>query len=445
MSQATLLQYLAISLVTGLVALIVKLFSQKLNKSFHAKWKYWVWLVLALRLLIPIGIALPKAPITITLPEEPPAIMAQAAHTETPVGDQPTAVSLRNGMSIENILTAVWLFGCAFFLGRQLLCYHLHRKRLLRWSIPMQNQNILALTSMERYILGISRDVEILECRAIQSPTMVGFFRPKLLLPTAVHSLTSYEMVFVLRHELTHLKRNDLWYKLLLVCATAMHWYNPAVHLMLHEASADLEISCDAEVVRSGDAHMRQVYSETILTFLSNERRGIMLATHFNGGAKAMKERLTILLSATGRRKGAAAFLALLLAAIMGGSLVGAPLAEWDEAAQLIQTWKALYEGDDGWTPNPYNEFAPQPDADDISQEEALRLAMETVMKATGTDISVFDGYRPYFSYDAFVDGRHEWSVSFYEANSTTELLPYTIVLDALTGKIQYYQYGGRG
>lgn len=491
MLQSALLTYLEISLITGLLIVFVKFFSKKLNKNFDTRWKYWGWLALALRLLIPLGIPISKAPIKVTLPVQQmtfanQAIITQAnanqavtnqadtaaiatnlgnevkdetVHNAIPSNDtlvaESSAASIdseekrtdqQNNISIITLLIAGWLTGCVAFLGWQLLCYHLHRKRLLRWSMPLQNEDILAQVAMERYILGIHRQVEVLTCRNIQSPTIVGFIKPKLLLPAAIQVLTHTETIFVLRHELIHLKRNDLWYKLLLVCATSAHWFNPAAHLLLKEASADLEISCDAQVIKGGDAKTRQAYTQTILAFVARENHSVMLSTHFNGGAKAMKERFTTLLRTSSKRKGIAAFLTLLIVTVMAGSLIAAPLAEQvDELGQLIQSWKAQYEGTGQWEPNMDVDYAPKPEETDLQQEEVLRLAMETIMKANSKDVSMFEGYGPYFDFNVFEDGRHEWSVGIQDTKSPFTLDPYFVLIDSLTGKVLFYQFGGRG
>ncbi len=49
------LSILEISISVGLIVLALILLSPFLNKRYAAKWKYWIWLFLALRLLIPVG------------------------------------------------------------------------------------------------------------------------------------------------------------------------------------------------------------------------------------------------------------------------------------------------------------------------------------------------------------------------------------------------------
>lgn len=76
---------------------------------------------------------------------------------------------------------------------------------------------------------------------------LVGFFHPAILLPPV--KFAGDELSLILKHELIHFKRHDLWYKALILEATALHWFNPVVYLMAKAAAVQCEISCDALVL----------------------------------------------------------------------------------------------------------------------------------------------------------------------------------------------------
>jgi beta-lactamase regulating signal transducer with metallopeptidase domain len=122
---------------------------------------------------------------------------------------------------------------------------------------------------------------QLLECGKIASPMMIGFFRPIILLPSTDYS--NNELAVVLKHELTHFKRGDIWYKLLLVIANSIHWFNPLAYLMVKAANRDLEYSCDDAVVKNSDINFRKEYSLTILKVMQ-KGEATALSTYFNGG-----------------------------------------------------------------------------------------------------------------------------------------------------------------
>ncbi|MBS1348392.1 MAG: hypothetical protein HP052_02825, partial [Firmicutes bacterium] len=63
---------LAVSLSVGVIIGLIMLLSPLLDKKFTAKWKYWLWLVLAVRLLLPIQVMLPQ----MDTPTEPTQVSA---------------------------------------------------------------------------------------------------------------------------------------------------------------------------------------------------------------------------------------------------------------------------------------------------------------------------------------------------------------------------------
>lgn len=58
-----------ISLAVTPVILLLKLLGDRLQRRYVAKWKYYIWLVLALRLLLPWTPTLETAPVQITIPD----------------------------------------------------------------------------------------------------------------------------------------------------------------------------------------------------------------------------------------------------------------------------------------------------------------------------------------------------------------------------------------
>jgi hypothetical protein len=151
---------------------------------------------------------------------------------------------------------------------------------------------------------------------------LVGVFRPVILLPPV--NTADDELAFILRHELIHFKRHDLWYKALILAAAALHWFNPVVYLMAGAAALQCEISCDALVLQGADFEKRRQYGETIIGVVRNGVKfRTALSTHFYGGKKGMKSRISSIMD-TNRKRTGIAVLCIVLAVIMA---TGVPLA----------------------------------------------------------------------------------------------------------------------
>ena len=330
---------LEISAGCSVVILIISLLSTIINRRFTAKWKYFIWLIIAVRLLVPFNpafdIGQPKfevnlpntsvvMPITQTPPieEQTPEFIPPAADSQTiPVApvqpEQRTPVTV----NLVQILEQLWLVGAVVFLGIHIGSYAVFKKRLFRWARPISRESrVFSTKEMLQNELGISAEVPVLICTDVTSPMMIGCFKSFLILPHENYSDT--ELYFILRHELTHFKRRDIWYKLLMTFANAVHWFNPAVWLMVRESNRDLEISCDSSVVRGADVQSRKLYSEAILANVRQQPKATVFSTYFYDGKKSLKERFRNILNTKKRKAGLIGFLVVILCiGLIGGAV----------------------------------------------------------------------------------------------------------------------------
>ncbi|MEA4962215.1 M56 family metallopeptidase [Lutispora sp.] len=249
---------LEISAATSLVILGLKLLFPLLSKNYTAKWKFWVWMILAIRLILPFNFSLPQAPVQFSIPESPIMVsetqttMQQSVQAGTPVMihtplSQQAAAPPVHTISFIHVLVFIWLSGVAIFMFYQFAGYHLFRKQALRWSRPISDKDIADKIKHISYEMNLKTSVTALTSEEISSPMMMGFLKPLLFLPH--EDYTDEELDLILRHELVHLKRHDTGYKLLLLFANAVHWFNPFVWLMMREAECEIEIYCDETVV----------------------------------------------------------------------------------------------------------------------------------------------------------------------------------------------------
>lgn len=309
-----LLSVLEISLSTSLVILGLLLFSRLLNKRYVAKWKYYIWIALALRLVLPVKWELPQQKIVFEVPAQMAAPMAPIAGTVTAVLPQTPKT-----IAPLDILAALWLAGCVLFLLVHLGSYLLYRRQVMVYG-----QSSRELSSLCRSLskeLGISRPVPVRTYAKAGSPMVIGFFRPILVLPDMDYRQEALE--FILRHELIHLKRHDIFWKLLFVAANALHWFNPIIYLMQKEAVVDMELSCDEQVIRHAGFENRKAYTETLLSTLSRQyTKTTKLSTEFYGGKEIMKKRFQNILQRTNKKNGLLILLATVaLVAILGAAV----------------------------------------------------------------------------------------------------------------------------
>lgn len=309
---------LEISLSMSVVIALLLCLIPVLNKRYAVGWRYYVWLILALRLAIPVNITLPKAPVTIhTSPvqvvvsksEAPRFERTDAAISET----ESETLSERTDLSanpvrkipLAQILFWVWLVGAILFIGITLFHYGIFQLQVRPYLKRMEGDFSGLAGKMK-----LKRVPPVYACEKILSPMMIGFLRPKILLPETDYA--AEELQVILLHELTHYKRKDIWYKVLLMLANAVHWFNPLVYLMVRQANRDVEFSCDARVCKGKDLAFRKTYSLYILNAM---RRGkqLALSAHLSEPAKQVKKRMGNILDSQKKKAG----VMLLIAAVV--------------------------------------------------------------------------------------------------------------------------------
>ena len=111
--------------------------------------------------------------------------------------------------------------------------------------------------------------MSLVETEAINSPTLFGFVRPRLLLPTGlVSTFTREELRHVFLHELAHIKRHDILTGWVALGLQIVHWFNPLVWLAFYRLRADRELACDALALSYARTGENESYGLTIVKLL---------------------------------------------------------------------------------------------------------------------------------------------------------------------------------
>lgn len=329
---------LTVTLITSIIIMTMLFLSPSLSKTYTAKWRYWIWLVLALRLFVPFNITLTQTPFQMSLPthdfvfeNQSKGIVTQAVQevaaqdiildntleTYAPVIEAPIKIYV----PIYQLFVIVWVVGILLYLTYQIICYLSFKKSVMRWSKPVSDSKITELAKLLFSEMRLN-EIGIKISKKAHSPMIIGFIKPILLLP---HEQYDYEdLSIILRHELFHYKRRDLWYKLLLLVVNAIHWFNPLVYIMVREAHKDIEITCDMEIVEERDLFFRKQYSEIILSVIDVElTKKHVLSTCFYGDKKSLRQRFTNILDMSKKRKGIISLLTVTVLILSIGLLVG--------------------------------------------------------------------------------------------------------------------------
>lgn len=111
--------------------------------------------------------------------------------------------------------------------------------------------------------LKIKRKIRVRISNNLASPMLVGTFFPVIYIPE--NNIDVQELKMVFRHELTHYRRGDLFYKWVSLFVNTIHWFNPLAYLLSANISEACEVSCDMAVIKDMSEESRNFYMKTIL------------------------------------------------------------------------------------------------------------------------------------------------------------------------------------
>ncbi len=308
--------------------LLLALLLSRFGRRFSAGCRYAVWCLLLLRLAIPVNISFPAPVVSLTPPADMPSVEQVFDHLQIPavpmdvvsvdanlptvtdgipddayvvgggIGTSPFAA-----LDLVRPATLVWAVGALAVLLWQAVVCLAAEMRVHRWKLPATDARLTAALARAKDALGIKRTVSIWLCPGIHSPMLHGLIRPEILLPHGEYDDEALDAI--LRHELTHARRGDLWWKLIGIPAVSLHFFNPLVWIARKQQEIEMEQSCDEAVFRTGDVS-RKVYGETMLAVAREglEMRAVGLNTHFHASAKTLKARFRNILDSSARRTG---------------------------------------------------------------------------------------------------------------------------------------------
>lgn len=346
MIETVFITIVKISLSLFFPILLLAAFCLLFGKRYKQGMLHKLWLLLAVRLLIPVVFALPLAPIQVNVPTTPlfaadttaasspvaPAseILAQPIERDAPAANDAeqnstqehaadvVAPSVSPGFSILQVVCIVWMGGMLLLCTAHIIKYALYRRRLFRWNTPVRDDAMLALLQEARQQAGYTKELAVFYNPTVHTPMLIGFFKACILLPQKMQASANY--AGALKHEMIHAKRKDIVWKAITLTAAIVHWFNPAAWLMLFMTERYTETSCDELVVKNTNAEYRLAYGQILLSSACG-RSGPLAAT-LAGSKQELKNRLAVIAGKQNKRRGIMVLSLLLAALLLAGSLI---------------------------------------------------------------------------------------------------------------------------
>ena len=261
-----------------------------------------LWLIAALRLLLPLSIPLPGGlPVNVaSISDAVQDFAAQnfvqgneegSSSTQAPPsfapdvepGEQFQATAQEIGR--VPVFVVVWLAG-SLLLAAYFTISYLRSLQKFRMSLPDNTPYVQRWLSEHR----ITRPLEVRSSDLISSPLTYGILRPVILLPKKFDRSDETALQYVLAHEYIHIRRFDAITKILFAATLCVHWFNPLVWVMYVLANRDVELSCDGCVLRMLGEKEKSAYARALIRM--EERKSGMSALYSHFSKNAITERI---------------------------------------------------------------------------------------------------------------------------------------------------------
>ena len=255
---------LNMSLIGGLTGVIVLLIGKIPRLPRFAA--YALWLLPLIRLWIPFGIANRYSLINL--------LSSFATKTVTPWQSFPQITLTNSVQAAESYFPVVYktpllgkLFAAAALVWATVAAALLFSALIL-----------YALTKRELKDAAHLRD-NIYSSDKITAPAVYGILCPKIIVPAW---LSEDKLGYVLAHERVHIRRIDNLWRVAAIVSACVHWFNPLTWIFLRCFFADMELACDAKVLRILGEDKAKDYAAALLSCAA----GKSYFTSAFGGAK---------------------------------------------------------------------------------------------------------------------------------------------------------------
>jgi len=416
---------------SSVLILVVIALRYVLRGKLSLRMQYALWLLVLVRLLVPVSFGASDLSVMNAVPERAPTVQ-QGTYKQDIVGernDAPTnagtvgipAQSMNEAAPpnlVQNVTTAtvtaptvektdwariaktVWLAGTAA-LGLVFLAVNLRFGKKLRRSRERVEETDACLP--------------VYESGETDTPCLFGVAKPSIYVTPDTRT-EAETLRYALAHEQTHYRHGDnLWAVLRGVCL-ALHWYNPLVWWAAELSRRDAELACDEATIRRIGESERAAYGRTLIRMTCEKRPALLVtATMMTDSGKGLKERISLLV----KKPKTAAYTAVAVLLIAGLS-VACTFTGGRENAELAEPFGKHYVEEatvacaPGYMNDPIGgelEVVADRDSDDVrtlllkrmdNEEEQL---YETVAEVTLTK-EEFD-----VRFNSKTDGPTEWLV----------------------------------
>lgn len=342
---------ITVSILIICILLIRRVFRRKIGSRFQ----YALWLLVALRLVIPVSI-----PVSLPMAEvlDPYHLMGFDTDDVVEQLEQPIQVTIHSGniyhllaedsdqtadnasgetggartffmaghlgYSWLDVLGILWTGGMLIVAAWILLTNRIfyHRLKKGRKIVELSKEAESALQErLPRKIIRTYERIRIYTAEDLVSPCLYGMPGREAVYLTPELIEDTNRLCHVLTHELCHRKHGDSFWGILRGLLVTVYWFHPLVWVAAVLSKRDCELACDEAALMLLGEEERISYGETLLSIITRKARVFDLlcnATTMTGNGKSVKERIGFIAKKPQILRTAVALTAILMTVVFG-------------------------------------------------------------------------------------------------------------------------------
>ncbi|KOA18694.1 regulatory protein BlaR1 [Clostridium homopropionicum DSM 5847] len=274
---------LVTSFYSSIVGISIIIIKTLLKNRISPKWHYIIWIILVIKLIIPFG---PES--TISIFNKVPSVITgvnithvsgEAINTiqnkqtlNEQTNTNPSEITLDNGnkkYSINFYLSYVWLLGALLLICALLYTNYSLYLKLKKYSGNL-NERVDMIFKEVKSEMGVNKSIQIIFQPIVNTPSLFGLFKPKIILPIEILDFSDREISYILLHELAHYKRRDILVNYILLIFQSIHWFNPIIWFCFKRIRDDMELATDQKVLSILQGNEYREYGRVLLKVLES-------------------------------------------------------------------------------------------------------------------------------------------------------------------------------
>ena len=178
---------------------------------------------------------------------------------------------IREAVNFANVISVAWLIGVILYLLFQAILYYRFTQDV--WEKRSEIKEELWRSAFHKCAVDTNLDphkIELCSAQSISQPCTVGIWKRSILIPEdLLNILTESEIIIILGHELTHIRKNHVALKVLMFVLSSLNWFHPVLHMLKSSLNEWIEISCDEDLTETANGKSREAYANMLVKLSS--------------------------------------------------------------------------------------------------------------------------------------------------------------------------------